>query len=239
MTTRKRAPDNLNRARLEADTINNITQTVALILAGAWGVYTFIYQERIAPALAPPTLSVTSVLEKAGRHGDLTAIRCAVTRTNVGQSSVRILGLTYNVSGIKEQFLRGSAVNPGFASAVGEAATVNRARYQLEPEREEIILQNGTLFAGAHEGGSPSDLNPEEAVTRDMVLYADRARFDRVRLHVTLVYARLDDPPTPLILATDSHGLLEAKVAPLCRDQKPPCTAVYTTDFSTDLSLWD
>jgi len=135
----------VERARLDADTINNITQTVALILAGAWGVYTFIYQERIAPALAPPTLSVTSVLEKAGRHGNLTAIRCSVTRTNVGQSSVRILGLTYNVSGIKEQFLTGSAANPGFASPLGDAVSVNRARYQLKPARQEIILQNGTL----------------------------------------------------------------------------------------------
>ena len=239
MTSRKRASDNLKRAGLDADTINNITQTVALILAGAWGVYTFIYQERIAPALAPPTLSVTSVLEKAGRHGDLTAIRCAVTRTNVGQSSVRIMGLTYNVSGIKEQFLTGSATNPGFTSALGDAHSVNRARYQLEPERQEIILQNGTLFAGAHEGGSPSDLNPEEAVTRNMVLYADRARFDRVRLHVSLAYARLDDPPTPLVLQTDAQGLLEAKPAPVCQNRKLPCTEIYTTDFTTELSLWD
>jgi hypothetical protein len=208
-------------------------------LAGAWGVYTFIYQERIAPSLAPPTLSVTSVLEKAGRHGDLTAIRCAVTRTNVGQSSVRILGLTYNVSGIKEQFLTGSGVNPGFASAVGDASFVNRARYQLEPARQEIILHNGTLFAGAHEGASSSDLNPEESVTRDMVLYADRSRFDRVRLHVSLVYGRLDDPPTPLMLETSPQGQVEAKLAPPCRDNKSVCSAVFTTDFTTELSLWE
>jgi hypothetical protein len=225
--------------RPDADTINNITQTVALILAGAWGVYTFIYQERIAPALAPPTLSVTSVLEKAGRHGDLMAIHCGVTRTNVGQSSVRILGLAYNVSGIKEHFLTGAGMNPGFENALGDAGVVNRARYQLEPERQEVILQNGTLFAGAHAGGSPSELNPEEAVTRNMVFYADRSRFDRVRLQVSLVYGRLDDSPTPLVLETNRQGQLEANLAPPCRDQKSDCPAVFTTDFSTELSLWE
>ena len=239
LPSRKADIGNQERTKLNADTINNITQTVALILAGGWGVYTFIYQERIAPALALPTLSVNSTLEKAGRHGNMTAIRCSVTRTNVGQSSVRLLGLTYNVSGIKEHFLKGTAVNPGFTSDLGNAATVNRARYQLEPARKEIILQNGTLFAGAHEGGSPSDLNPEEAVTRDMMLYADRARFDRVRLHVTLVYSRLGDSPTPLVLETNSEGQLEARLAPVCKNQKPPCPTVYTTDFTTELSLWE
>jgi hypothetical protein len=239
VATHQRNNKDLDRAWLGAETVNNITQTLALILAGAWGVYTFVYQERIAPALAPPTLSVTSILEKAGRHGDLTAIRCAVTRTNVGKSSVRILGLAYNLTGIKEHFLPGSAGNPDFSLPPDNASTMIRTRYQLEPARQEIIMQNGTLFAGAHAEGRPSDLNPEEAVTRDMVLYADRARFDRVRLQVTLIYARLDDPPTPLSFETDERGLLQAKIAPSCKTQKPACTAVYTTDFATEMSLWD
>jgi hypothetical protein len=72
-----------------------------------------------------------------------------------------------------------------------------------------------------------------------MVLYADRARFDRVRLQVTLIYARLDDPPTPLSFETDERGLLQAKIAPSCQTQMPACTAVYTTDFATEMSLWD
>ena len=239
MASRNRDNEKPGRAGLGADTINNITQTVALILAGAWGVYTFVYQEQIAPALAPPTLSVSSLLEKAGRHDDQSAIRCAVTRTNVGKSSVRVLGLTYNLTGIKEHFLKGSAANPGFSMPSGNASQVIRTRHQLEPALEEIILQNGILFAGAHTDGSPSDLNPEEAVTRDMILYADRSRFDRVRLQVSLVYARLDDPPTPLSLEINNQGLLQASVAPECHTQKPACTEVYTTDFTTELSLWD
>jgi hypothetical protein len=189
VATHNRDNENPGRARLGADTVNNITQTVALILAGAWGVYTFVYQEPIAPALAPPTLSVSSLLEKAGRHDDQIAIRCAVNRANVGKSSVRVLGLTYNLTGIKEHFLKGTAANPGFSMPSSNASQVIRNRYQLEPALEEIILQNGILFAGAHTDGSPSDLNPEKAVTRDMILYADRSRFDRVRMQVSLVYA--------------------------------------------------
>jgi len=53
VATHKRDNENLDRTWLGAETVNSITQTLALILAGALGVYTFVYQERIAPALAP------------------------------------------------------------------------------------------------------------------------------------------------------------------------------------------
>jgi hypothetical protein len=55
LSSRKRQQrfDAHERARLDADTINNITQTVALLAVGAWAVYTFIYQEMIAPAPCP------------------------------------------------------------------------------------------------------------------------------------------------------------------------------------------
>lgn len=232
-------PEVSARTRLDANTVNHLTQTIALLAAGAWAVYTFVYQQQIAPAMAPPTLSVSSVLEKAGHQGDMTAIRCAVTRTNVGQSGVRVLGLTYNLSGIKERFLSGGSENPGYASPLGDVGAVSRTRYRLEPERQDLIQQIGTLFAGAHPGGHPSELNPEESVTREMVLYADRSRYDRVRLQVNLVYARLDEPAPPLVLERGSEGLLEARPAPSCQHRKPACSAVYTTDFTTELSLWE
>lgn len=227
------------KVRLDADTLNNITQTVALLAAGAWAVYTFIYQEMIAPAQAPPSLSVSSVLEKAGHQGDMTALRCSVTRANVGQSSVRVLGLTYNLVGIKERFLTHDAFDPAFETAAKESRQIYKTRYQGSPERQEIILRSGLLFAGAHPQGDPSELNPAEKVTRDMVFYADRARFDRVRLHVSLAFGRLDDPATPLVLETTPDGMLEAHPAPVCRAAKTPCAEVFTTDFNTELSLWE
>lgn len=226
-------------ARWDADTINNITQTIALMAAGAWAVYTFIYQQQIAPALAPPTLTLTSTLEKAGQRGDLTAIRCAVTRTNVGQSGVRVLGITYNLTGIKERFLAGGAVNLAFTNPLTDVGKVNRTLYQGEPERQEVIQKIGTLFAGAHAQGIPSELNPEESISRDMVVYADRSKFDRVQMHVSLVYVSLSDPAPPLMLETNEQGFLSANLAPVCQNRKASCTSIYSTDFSTELSLWD
>jgi hypothetical protein len=88
------------------ETLNSAVQTLAIVLAGAWGVYTFVYEAKIAPGLAPPSVSVTSALERVGQRGDLVAIRSTVTRTNVGQAEVRVLGLTYNVVGVRDALRR-------------------------------------------------------------------------------------------------------------------------------------
>src|ERR687893_3338016 len=90
--------------RFGMETLNSAVQTLAIVLAGAWGVYTFVYEAKIAPGLAPPSVSVTSALERVGEKEDLVAIRSTVTRTNVGQAEVRILGLTYNVVGVRVRF---------------------------------------------------------------------------------------------------------------------------------------
>ncbi len=223
---------------MDAGTVNNIVQTVALIGAGLWAVYTFVYQSEIAPRQAPPSLSVSSLLEKAGQQGDVTAIRCVLTRSNVGQSPVRLLGLTYNVIGIKEAFLRDGNSNPAFGLSSPEGPVVSQTRYYGQVVNQQVIVKNATLFAGAHAEGSVSELNPGESLSRDGVFYADRAQFDRVRLKVRLVYQKADDPGTPLVLETDAEGMIIPVIAEHCRARGSSCAPVYTTDFSSELSLW-
>jgi hypothetical protein len=135
-------------SKFSMETLNSAVQTLAIVLAGAWGVYTFIYEARIKPGLAPPSVSVTSALEKVGQRGDLVAIRSTVTRTNVGQTGVRVLGLTYNVVGVKMRFVEAPAADPMPGDLSGSGA-IAEARYYDEPEGGEVILRQGILFEGA------------------------------------------------------------------------------------------
>ena len=96
-TPRSRRSDRLERA-------NALVQTLAILGAGAWAVYTFIYEARIKPALEPPAVSVTTSLVRAGERDRHVAIRSTVTRRNVGQTGVRVLGLVYNVTGVRVRF---------------------------------------------------------------------------------------------------------------------------------------
>lgn len=228
---RMRDDEGSTPSRFSAETINSLVQTVAILAAGAWGIYTFIYEARIAPGLAPPSVSVTSALERVGRRDGLVAIRSTVTRRNVGQAEVRVLGLTYNVIGVRVRFGPGGTL-PAELPGSGPVA---QARDYTEADGGDVLLRHGVLFGG--EAGDPSGLNPGEAVSRDLVFYADPARYDSVRFLVALSYAKMSEPPVPLVFELRS-GRIAAVPAGECRRQPSGCGALATTDFGTEFSLW-
>jgi hypothetical protein len=234
----KEAEPGPTASKSSMETLNSAVQTLAIVLAGAWGVYTFVYEAKIAPGLAPPSVSVTSTLERVGQRGDLVAIRSTVTRTNVGQAEVRVLGLTYNVVGVRTRFGEAPAAG-AMPEQLPRSSTIAQARYYDEPEGGEVILRHGVLFEGAPALPSErSALNPGEAVSRDLIFYADPSRFDSIRFLVELSYARMSEPPVPLVFGAGRDGRIAAVPGPDCRAEPSRCRALVTTDFGTEFSLW-
>ncbi len=234
----KAAEPEATGSKINMETVSSAVQTVAIVLAGAWGVYTFVYEAKIAPGLAPPSVSVTSALEKVGEKDGTVAIRSTVTRTNVGQAEVRVLGLTYNVVGVRARF-GGPGEPPGMAADLAGSDAVAEAKYYDEPDGGEVILRHGVLFEGAAaSSGGPSGLNPGEAVSRDLVFYADRDRFDSVRFLVELSYAKMSEPPVSLVFEVGRDARIAAVPGPACRADPARCQSLVKTDFGTEFSLW-
>ena len=234
----KEAEPEPTTSRFSMETLNGAVQTLAIVLAGAWAVYTFVYEAKIAPGLAPPSVSVTSALERVGQRGDLVAIRSTVTRTNVGQTEVRVLGLTYNVVGVRTHFAEAPAAR-AMPEDLSGSSTITEARYYDEPGGGEVLLRHGVLFEGAMASPSgPSGLNPGETVSRDLIFYADPTRFDAIRFLVELSYAKMSEPPVPLAFETGRDGRISAVPGPGCRADPSRCRALVTTDFGTEFSLW-
>ena len=226
-------------SRLDMEALNSAVQTLAIVLAGVWGVYTFVYEAKIAPGLAPPSVSVTTKLERVGERDGMVAVRSTVTRTNVGQAEVRILGLTYNVVGVRVRFGEAPSAAGAMPGELPGSSTVVQTKYYDEPEGGEVILRHGVLFEGATALPSESSgLNPGEAVSRDLVFYADPARFDSVRFLVELSYAKASEPPVPLAFEVRPDGRIAAVPGPDCRSGPARCRALVTTDFGTEFSLW-
>ena len=232
------------RRRLGLEGVNTLVQTLAILGAGAWGVYTFVYEARIKPGLAPPSVSVKTDLVRVGERGDRVAIRSTVTRTNVGQAGVRVLGLTYTVIGIRARFIepdtdegKGAAAREAaFRASLSGSASVDAARDYARESAGPPILRQGVLFSGATDLPSePSDLNPGESVSRDVIVYADRKAFDAVRFEVRLTYAKEDDPPVRLRFEAGADGVLSTVPAEPCA---APACPLRSTDFATEFSLW-
>jgi hypothetical protein len=218
-------------SRFSLDALSTVVQTLAILGAGAWGVYTFIYEARIKPGLAPPSVSVTTTLEKAGEREGRLAIRSTVTRTNVGETGVRVLGLTYNVIGTGMRFA-GPEAGPSPESLAG-VAEVTAARFG-RAERQEMVLRQGVLFGGATAlPAEASELQPGEAVSRDLIFYVEQDRYDSLRFQVDLAYTKLSEPAVPLRLGLGPEGRIRAECAEASR-----CEGLATTDFGTEFSLW-
>ncbi|RYU58362.1 hypothetical protein EWI61_10810 [Methylolobus aquaticus] len=240
--TQPREPESSRRWRFGAEAANNIVQTAAIVAAGAWAVYTFIYQAKIAPSQEPPSLSVTSTLAEVGHKGDQVAIRSTVTRTNVGHTGVRLLALTYNLIGSKVAFADKIWPGPEPELELSRSNRITSARYYSAPEQE-VILRHGILFKGAAQlddgqAVGESVLFPGESISRDMIFYADREKFDFVHFQVQLTYAKESDPPVPLSFRLGEQQQIEAVPVTPCRPDGAECTPIVTTDFATDLSLW-
>jgi hypothetical protein len=76
-------------------------EIAALIVAAAWGLYVFVYQERIKPALAPallePNISVTHTLTASGQ--EFVAVDCELK--NIGATEVSLVGVAVSAYGTR------------------------------------------------------------------------------------------------------------------------------------------
>ena len=225
-------------ARLNPEAVNAITQTVALIGAGLWGVYTFIYQQNIAPGLATPSVSLSSHIEKSGKVNDHIAIRLSLTRANHGQNDVRILGLTYNAIGIKENFLKEGEVNPDFSIKDPSSDRLRSSRFLGTPAREEVFFKEAVLFPGNQGEAAVALLAQNESVTRDIVFYADRSKYDRIRVKISILYQKDSEKERALRMTSAQNGEVVITATEPCRPDKI-CDPVEHSGYATELSLWD
>jgi len=103
-TASSRAVDRLGwftAADARARVLRDVLQAVALLIAAAWGLYTFVYKEVIVPRNRPAALVVTPSLEAIGRHGDTILALATFQMANHSDSKVYAPAIWYSVRGLK------------------------------------------------------------------------------------------------------------------------------------------
>src|SRR6185436_3668272 len=90
-------------ADARARVLRDVLQAFALLIAAAWGFYTFVYKEVIVPRNRPASLVVTPVLEAIGRRGNLVLARATFEMANRSDSKVYVPAMWYTVRGLRLQ----------------------------------------------------------------------------------------------------------------------------------------
>ena len=79
----------------------HIIEIVAIMVAAVWGLYVFVYQERIKPATAPPRILHAIRVDHELTEGGKELVRVDASFKNIGESVVQINGMIVNVYGVR------------------------------------------------------------------------------------------------------------------------------------------
>lgn len=175
----------LSRVRpLHVRTSREVVEVVAILLAGFWALYVFVYENRIKPTLAPPIPSVSVTIRHTGNDGGLAVIRLDDTISNPGGMTVHFLGyaLTVLASNVTATSSRQPATTDGLTNNLRAYYRYSRA---VPVFREAFVTHSG-------DPRTPRDLvvEPGQTLKFNTEFYVPLKRFDHLTAWVNAVYTK-------------------------------------------------
>jgi hypothetical protein len=185
----------------------DVVEIVAIVAAGVWAFYTFVYENQIKPAQSQADVQVEASLERLGERKGLLAVDSRVTIHNVGIADVWIYGVAETVTGttvsVRKRDVTTAAPSGGdLLTEPGWSPSAPSAVYGF------AFL---TKLADANSKGG-LNLRPGETVPFDRIFYVASGRFDEMQTHVSVRFSNRADF-VPFHFRTN-HGIVHIEAAP-------------------------
>ena len=200
----------------------HIIEAVAIVCAGMWAFYTFIYQEKIKPASEPAALNV-SISVHSLRHDPVRDILgLELVFRNTGKTEIDIAADGYNVWG--ENYANHPRIRTN--------ERIDRRQYDagLPIVSRRLITAFIELRDAAQGGrlGTHIILEPAESETIDEVFAVPRGAYDVVNAQIIAVPVKTTTPgKVPIAVVTNKVGGYWLK----------PGAGIEEDDNSTDFAL--
>lgn len=170
------------------ESTKNLIEIIALVLAGFWAIYIFIYQEHIAPANAVPRASIDTEIINLGSIKGGNAIKLKSKLSNNGKVRVYLVGYWFNVIGHRIE-KNTELSDKQFSDLLRSEYTPNK--YQIRARREYKIVQKDIIDSGTFVDDSwfldQSDIIEQERT----ILFSDK--YDLIVINVYANIAKLKD----------------------------------------------
>jgi hypothetical protein len=173
-------------ARTPALTIaRDVVEIVAIIAAGAWAFYTFVYENQIKPTFTKPEVQVESGLTRLGTRNGLIAVKSHVAIKDVGLTEIWLYGMAETVDGVT---VRPHAAEPAARSAGGAYRFESRPGWSSSAPVP--VFTTGFLTELAARG-STADINLRigQSLQYDRVFYVAADRYDELRTWITVHFS--------------------------------------------------
>jgi hypothetical protein len=167
-------------------TLRHAVEAVAIVLAGAWAIYTFVYQERLKPTWEHPSAEFKLRVDPGHVTNGTRLADVTLTMTNTGHNEVGVFAEVVNVYG--RRFARNRALR------LREHRV--RGGYELDgttPSAETTLLYVHALLRGEARGGDPQrhvHLAPGSTFVYDFPIAVPEGRFDALEAAVHIGYTR-------------------------------------------------
>jgi hypothetical protein len=163
--------------------VRDLVEIAAILAAGAWAVYTFVYLQRIKPGSEPPAATITGSMERLGERNGLVQFAYHAVVRNIGQMPIYLIGDSFTVVGSKYT----SSGVPHSDTSRGLTIYVRSAR----PENNVLIYREVELsrFVNAKYGFNFS-IDPGEQIPFSGVFLVRQSDADNITLYGSIAFTR-------------------------------------------------
>ncbi len=153
-------------------TVRHVVEVLALVAAGAWAFYTFVYQERIKPANEPAALDDTITVQRIAHDRTRDVLDVAIHLHNYGKTEIDVAADAFNLWGDRYA----TAVTHNSSGPVNDRAVSNDdARVSHRLIRAFFELRRDAV------GGTPhrnTTIEPDGVITISQVIVIPRGAYD-------------------------------------------------------------
>lgn len=163
-------------------------EIVALVIAAVWGLYVFVYQERIKPAGEAPAMDLRPSVSTQPLPGGRRLVTVSLHEKNIGSVDLQLVATAVNVYGFKY----GLTMHP--RSRVN--APAGQYGYGNSLPRSKSVLLSSVVTLDRPAGVSPaiwSGFSPGNEKAFATTFAVPAHDFDALTVGITVCYTRLDD----------------------------------------------
>ena len=187
--------------------IRDVVEIVAIVAAGIWAFYVFVYENRIKPSFEAPDLVVTASMEKTSRHAGSIGVLVKTDFRNVGGVPIHFEGLAVTVLG-RRVTLRAQPRRTSLSKA--DTNEEIRTYYELsDPVR---VYSYGAITAlGNPASKSGLELDPGQEIPQQQIFFVPGGRFDLLTVYVSARFTKSDERVIPSTLGLNHRGVLDVR----------------------------
>jgi hypothetical protein len=181
-------------------TFRHVIEAVAILAAGAWAFYTFVYQEKIKPANEPAALTLTLEVSSLGHDRARDNLSLTVVMVNAGKTEIDIAADGYNVWGRR--------YGPRRTVRIWQQGTQRSYDNDLPIVSNHLITAAAELRDAAVDGDKGRHIILEPGATERLtwVFAIPRGAYDIIHAKAIAVPVKTGSPRVRVLILPDTAG---------------------------------